>query len=306
MTYRSIGPTVADMTRETTHAGLEIASQPQIWAQVAEFAPSVLDLLPRKGEKVAVVGCGSSWFMAMSYASLREAAGHGETDVYAGSEMNYTRHYDRIVTISRSGTTSEIVEMLSKISAPSVAITAIHNSPVSEMATKTIVMDFADEKSVLQTRWATSALGLLRTHLGFDLRTIIEDAEKALTSDLGELVDVEQITFIGRGWTIGLAQEAALKTRESSQFWSEAYPALDYRHGPLSISQPGRAVWAFGAITPDLIRDIEATGALLEMSTLDPMAHLIKAQRVAIAIANKRGCDVDNPRGLSRSIILNK
>ena len=244
--------------------------------------------------------------MAMSYASLREAAGHGETDVYAGSEMNYTRHYDRIVTISRSGTTSEIVEMLSKISAPSVAITAIHNSPVSEMATKTIVMDFADEKSVLQTRWATSALGLLRTHLGFDLRTIIEDAEKALTSDLGELVDVEQITFIGRGWTIGLAQEAALKTRESSQFWSEAYPALDYRHGPLSISQPGRAVWAFGAITPDLIRDIEATGALLEMSTLDPMAHLIKAQRVAIAIANKRGCDVDNPRGLSRSIILNK
>ena len=294
------------MNLEQSHADREIASQPQIWAQVAEFAPSVLDLLPKKGERVAVVGCGSSWFMSMCYAALREAAGHGETDVYAGSEMNYTRRYDRIVAISRSGTTTEIVELLSQTSTPSVVITAIENSPVSQYATSTIVMGFADEKSVLQTRWATAALGLLRTHLGFDLTTIIKDAETALASDLGELVNVEQISFLGRGWTIGLAQEAALKTRESSQFWAEAYPALDYRHGPLSISEPGRAVWVFGEITPDLVRDIQSTGALLEMSSLDPMAHLIRAQRVAVAIAKKRGCDADNPRGLSRSIILNK
>lgn len=294
------------MRQELTHADHEIASQPQIWAQVADFAPSVIDLLPKKGERVAVVGCGSSWFMSMCYASLREAAGEGETDVYAGSEMNYTRAYDRIVAITRSGTTTEIVEMLSKISAPSVVITAIHNSPASKHATNVIVMDFADEKSVLQTRWATAALGLLRTHVGFDLRSIIKDAEAALASDIGGLLGVEQISFLGRGWTIGLAHEAALKTRESSQFWAEAYPALDYRHGPLSISQPGRAVWVFGEIAPDLVRDIKSTGALLEMSTLDPMAHLIRAQRVAIAIAKKRGYDADNPRGLSRSIILNK
>jgi glucosamine 6-phosphate synthetase-like amidotransferase/phosphosugar isomerase protein len=63
-------------------------------------------------------------------------------------------------------------------------------------------------------------------------------------------------------------------------------------------------VWAFGEIPDDLIRDIKKTGALFESSTLDPMAHLIKAHRVAIAIAKKRGLDADNPRGLSRSIIL--
>ena len=97
------------------HADAEIASQPQIWRQVAEFAPSVFSKLPKKGERVAVVGCGSSWFMSMAYASLREAAGHGETDVYAGSEFNYDRKYDRIVSISRSGTTTEIVELLGKV-----------------------------------------------------------------------------------------------------------------------------------------------------------------------------------------------
>lgn len=294
------------MTSIQTHAEREIESQPEIWSKVVGFAPSVTNLLPKRGERVAVVGCGSSWFMSMCYASLREAAGHGETDVYAGSEMNYTRSYDRVVAITRSGTTSEIIDVLSKVSTPSVVLTAIYDAPVSKYATNTIVMDFADEKSILQTRWATAALCLLRIHLGFDLASIIEDAEKALSSDLGELVNVEQISFLGRGWTIGLAHEAALKTRESSQFWAEAYPALDYRHGPLSISQAGRAVWVFGKIPEDLVADIKATGALLEMSSLDPMAHLIKAQRVAIAIAKKRGCDADNPRGLSRSIILNK
>ena len=288
------------------HADAEIASQPQIWRKVADFAPSVFSKLPQKGEHVAVVGCGSSWFMSMAYASLREAAGHGETDAYAGSEFNYDRKYDRVVSISRSGTTTEVVELLGKIMVPSVVLTAIHNSPVQERATETIIMDFADEQSVLQTRWATAALGLLRAHLGFDLNSIVKDAEAALESDISALTEVEQISFIGRGWTIALAHEAALKTRESSQFWAEAYPALDYRHGPLSISQPGRAVWAFGDISADLVRDIKSTGALFESSTLDPMAHLIRAQRVAIAIAKKRGLDADNPRGLSRSIILDK
>ena len=165
-------------------------------------------------------------------------------------------------------------------------------------------MNFADENSLLQTRWATAALGLLRSSLGFDLNSIIEDAKVALSQDISQLIEVEQITFLGRGWTIGLAHEAALKTRESSQFWAEAYPALDYRHGPISIAEPGRAVWAFGKIPEDLIRDIKATGALFESSQLDPMAHLILAQRVAVAIAKRRGVNPDAPRGLARSIIL--
>lgn len=289
-----------------SHAEVEIASQPQIWRQVADFAPSVLSLLPRKGERVAVTGCGSSWFMSMSYAALREAAGHGETDVWVASEFNYARKYDRIVAISRSGTTTEVIETLSKISTPSVVITAIHDSPIAEHTDDAIVMPFADEKSVLQTRWATAALGLLRTSLGFDLTSIIGDAEQALASDISHLTELEQITFLGRDWKYGLAQEAALKTRESSQYWAEAYPALDYRHGPLAISQPGRGVWAFGEIPETLVRDIKATGATFESSTLDPMADLIRAQRVAIAIAKRRGVDFDNPRGLARSIILDK
>jgi fructoselysine-6-P-deglycase FrlB-like protein len=305
LTHSFFLPIVHDMS-DSFNTELEVASQPDIWRQVAQFAPEAIHRLPQRGEKVAVVGCGTSWFMAMAYAALREAAGHGLTDVYAGSQYNHNRNYDRIVLISRSGTTTEIIDLLATLKTPSVALTSIHGSRFAELASDAIVMDFADEKSIIQTRWATAALGLLRTSLGFDLNSIIADAETAVASDLSRLAGVDQITFLGSGWTIGLAHEAALKTREAGQFWAEAYPHLEYRHGPLSVSQPGRAVWAFGELPQDLIRDIEGTGAILETSTLDPMAHLIRAQRLAVEIAKARNLDADFPRGLTRSIILTK
>ncbi len=295
---------VAAFTAET-HADREIASQPEVWRKVAAVAPSLAGLLPAHGERVAAVGCGSSWFMSMAYAGVRESAGHGETDIYAGSEFNYDRKYDRIVAISRSGTTTETVELLAKTKIPSVVITGVAGSPVTEHATESIILDFADEESVVQTRWATAVLGLLRAHNGTDLLPLADQCELALAADLGELPNVEQFSFLGRGWTIGLANEAALKTREAAQFWAEAYPAMDYRHGPMSIAQKGRCTWAFGAIDKKLEEEIIATGALYESSTWDPMVHLVKAQRVAIALAKKRGLNPDYPRGLNRSVILN-
>lgn len=289
------------------HADREIASQPEIWRKTALFAPTVAHLLPKSGERIAVVGCGSSWFMSQAYASLREAAGQGESHYFTASEYIYSRNYDRVVAITRSGTTTETIELLRNLKGkvPTVVLTAVPRSPVTELTADSIVMDFADEKSVVQTRWATAALGLLRTQFGTDLNELSKQAEIALSLDLGDLPKMDEITYIGTGWTIGLALEAALKTRESAQFWAEAYPAMDYRHGPLAISQPGRAVWAFGEIEPALVSDIAQTGATFESSTLDPMAHLIKAQRLAIELARVRGLNPDYPRNLSRSIILN-
>src|SRR5262249_14325720 len=119
-------------------------------------------------------------------------------------------------------------------------------TPVMDAADEVIVLDFADEQSVVQTRFATTVLAMLRAHLGEDLASAIADAEKAVAEDLPEgLTAAEQFTFLGTGWTYGLAQEAALKMREAAGAWTEAYPAMEYRHGPISITGPGRAVWSF-------------------------------------------------------------
>ena len=101
------------------------------------------------------------------------------------------------------------------------------------------------------------ALALLRASLGEDLAAAVADARAVLAEPeeaaLAGLVDVEQVTFVGTGWSVGLAEEAALKLRESAQFWTESYPAMEYRHGPIAIAAPGRATWAFGPV-PDGLR----------------------------------------------------
>lgn len=289
-----------------THATAEIFSQPEIWQEAIDAYKDFAHLLPSRGERVAFVGCGTSWFMSMISAARREELGLGESDAFTASEFPYDRKYDRIIAITRSGTTTEVVEFLSKVkNAPTVVITAVADSPVTKEADETILIPFADEESVLQTRFATAILAIMRTHFGEDLTGAIKQAKQALSQTLEpSWVAAEQITFLGRGWTVGFAHEAALKTRESSQFWAEAYPAMDYRHGPISVAEPGRLVWAFGEVPENLEADVAKTGATFISSDWDAMALLVLAQRVAIAITERKGLDADHPRHLSRSIVL--
>jgi fructoselysine-6-P-deglycase FrlB-like protein len=289
------------------NAELEIQSQPDTWAAAIKIHKSVSHLLPSTGQRVAFVGCGTSWFMSMSIASLRESLGLGESDAFTANEFPLNRKYDQVVAITRSGTTTEVVKLLNDLKGQNtLVITAVGDSPSVIEAGNNVVLDFADEKSVLQTRYATTVLALMRTHFGQDLSDAIDQCRTAISEPLdAELVASGQITFLGTGWTIGLAHEAALKTRESSQFWAEAYPAMDYRHGPISIAEPGRSIWMFGDAPNGLEQDVAATGGTWIHHDIDPMVDLVIAQRIALAIASSKSLDADNPRNLTRSVVLN-
>ncbi|MFP8887243.1 SIS domain-containing protein [Streptomyces mangrovi] len=311
---------------EQSRTAAEIATQPGCWRRAAKAVESgSAGALPRPGERVAVTGCGTSWFMAQSYAALREAAGQGETDAFAASEFPAGRAYDRVVAITRSGTTSEVLGLLAHLRGrvPTTALTADPATPVTETADHTAVLDWADEESVVQTRFATTALALLRAGLERHgappagvkpVGQAAVDAELAVVQPLPPAaLEAEQWTFLGRGWTYGLALEAALKMREAAGAWTEAYPAMEYRHGPIAIARPGRAVWLLGSLPEGLSGDIARVGgALLADSdcpatgdrALDPMADLIRAQRLAVALAEASGADPDRPRNLTRSVVL--
>lgn len=295
----------------------EIDSQPSCWQQAARLAPARGRCLPRSGERTAVVGCGTSWFVAQCYAALREAAGHGETDAFAASEFPHGRTYDRVLAITRSGTTTEVLTLLRRLRGSGArlsVVTADPSSPVPAVADEAVVLDFADERSVVQTRFATSALALLRAHLGEDLAPAVRDAERALAGSApAEAAAAEQFTFLGTGWTVGLALEAALKMREAAGMWTEAYPAMEYRHGPVSVTAPGRVAWVFGALPPGLAEEVRTVGGTLVAGSdpaaargeaLDPMADLIRVQRLAVVLAHARGLNPDQPRNLTRSVVL--
>lgn len=290
-----------------SHVEDELNSQPDCWTRAAHEAGRYAAALPDAGERVAVVGCGTSYFMAQAVAALREATAQGETDAFAASEFPRGRSYDRIVALTRSGTTTEVLDLLGKVrgGARTTAVTADPDTPVATAADDLVVLDFADERSVVQTRFATTALTLLRAHLGLHTEAAVTDARTALTAPLPEgLVVCAQFTFLGRGWTVGLANEAGLKMREASLSWTEAYPAMEYRHGPISITTEGTATWMLGEAPAGLAEQVRATGGHWVEGTLDPLAELVRVQRLAVAVAAHRGLDPDRPRHLTRSVIL--
>lgn len=292
------------------HIATEITSQPADWLRYAARAASEKAALPVPGERVAVVGCGTSLYMARAFAALREEGGQGETDAFPASEHRLGRAYDHVVAITRSGTTTEVVELLGELRGRvrTTVLVADPDAPAGRLADHVVLMRDVDERSTVQTRFATSVLALLRGHLGEDLARAAADAERILAAEpealLGPALTAEQITFVGRGWTNGLAEEAALKLREGAQLWTEAYPAMEYRHGPISIAEPGRVVWAFGEVPDGLAEQVRDTGAHFEHGGVDPLADLVRVHRLCVLRALAAGIDADTPRGLTRSVIL--
>lgn len=187
-------------------------------------------------------------------------------------------------------------------------MTAVPQSPVTGSADDVVVLDFADETSVVQTRFASTELVLLRAHLGEDLGHLPQQGHSALDEPLpAGVLEAEQFTFLGQGWAYGIAQEAALKMREAAGAWTEAYPVMEYRHGPISVTGPGRVAWWFGdpaALPSGLADEIARTGGQLVALGRDPLADLVVVHRLAAALASARGLDPDNPRHLARSVIL--
>jgi glucosamine--fructose-6-phosphate aminotransferase (isomerizing) len=156
-------------------------------------------------------------------------------------------------------------------------------------------------------------------------------AAAAVGRRLGER-DWRRIVVLGGGPAFGIASEWGLKLTETSQVPTSAYEPLEFRHGPISVCEPGMLVVGLvggagaaeevavveeaatlGAATWLIARDAhEASGATGEVSLigggLDPLARLPllvhPAHALALSLALTRGCDPDAPRHLGQVVIL--
>jgi fructoselysine-6-P-deglycase FrlB-like protein len=290
------------------HTEREIRSQPEVWQRVLDSAGSLTALLPGPGKRVLAVGCGSSYYVLDSYARRRQQLGLGTTRAAIATELEDFDDYDAAVVLSRSGTTSDLLTVARELSArmPTVGVTGTPGSPITEVVHNTVLLDFADERSVVQTRYATSALTLLRASLK---DAAVEQLPAAAAAALAEPLpfnpeNYDHLVFLGRGWGRGLAEEAALKCREAARLWTESYATLEYRHGPIACAGPRSLVWALTPPPADVIAAVEATGATLRIATGDPQAELVRVHRTAVAYARLRGLECDTPEHLSRSVVV--
>lgn len=215
-THHAGGPRAHNPERNEisgTHMQAEILSQPQMWREAAAVAAAKADVLLQPGQRVAAVGCGTSAFISQTCALLREGEGGGYTDWFVASEWPGTRDYDVVLAITRSGTTTEVLDLLKELRGKvrTVAIVGDPDSPAVELADAAILLPFADETdetSVVQTRFATSTLSLLRASIGQDIEALAAAAEKAVFWEVPQdVVARDQFTFLAEAFVA--AAEAA-------------------------------------------------------------------------------------------------
>src|SRR5262249_43173547 len=62
--------------------------------------------------------------------------------------------------------------------------------------------------------------------------------------------------------------------------WTESYPAMEYRHGPIAVTGPGSVVWLLGPAPDGLAAEVAGAGGVALQSSGDPMAELVLVQRL--------------------------
>ncbi len=143
----------------------------------------------------------------------------------------------------------------------------------------------------------------------------------------------DNMLFIGRGMNEMIAKEAALKVKEISYIHAEGYSAAELKHGPLALicpEVPTIAIVQAGAMEEKMISNIREVQArkgivlgiiesecsdelrnilddIIEIPTcstksLKPMISLVPCQLLAYYLAVERGCSVDMPRNLAKSV----
>ena len=295
----------------------EILSTPailrQTLARVAEQQAAMVAVLQGP---TTFLGCGSSFCVGMAAAALYEATGKSPAQAIMASEYLARSGWSHLA-ISRTGQTTELVDAMDRARGAGVPVALIcgaANAPAGSTASTTLLLDFAAERSIIQTRFITAAILALRLLIGGEavqmaLAMLPEALEAALRDfDPDPLSRFEQVVYLGRGWRYGLALSAALNLQETALMAPNGYQTLEYRHGPMACADDHTLVWCFDSpqdpLSAAVLEDVRRTGATVRTTDDDPLIALAQAQMVALRYAAARGIDPDAPRNLSRAIIF--
>ncbi len=246
-----------------THTIAEILSEPQTWRKCfSELnASGQLQRLSKELQRNVewiFVGCGSSFYLAQGAAASWSLITGGAARAVPASEIllfsGTVPEVGQYILISRSGHTSEVVQaatqLRSRSKSPVLAITCGTDTPLENLASFTIVLHPADEKSTVMTRSFTSMLLALQAlaaeyagNRGFaaalhtlptEAEAILQPAQQTIRSLVNSRSFADYV-FLGQGPFFGVAQESMLKVKEMSCSYAQCFHTLEFRHGPKAI-----------------------------------------------------------------------
>ncbi|MEH6461059.1 SIS domain-containing protein [Chitinimonas sp. JJ19] len=244
------------------------------------------------------------------------------------------------VAISQSGRSPDVVEPIKRFRqgrAQTVALVNDAASPLAEAAEWTLPLEAGPEYAVAATKSYIASLAAgarLVAHWADDaqllngLAALPDNLAKAQEVDWSHGVEVlqqaERIMVVGRGLTLPVALEAALKCKETAAIQAEAFSGAEIKHGPMALIDEGYPLLIFAPRGPaqagliKLAEEMRGRGAkvLLAAPTdvaereltlplgpvpeLDPIAAITAFYPMVEALARARGYDPDQPRHLNK------
>ena len=317
--------------------------------------------------KIYIVACGSASYVGNLAKYIFEKYCRVSTEVVLGSEFRYCDPVvdDRtlVLIISQSGETADTLAGLREAKARGARTLAIVNvvgSAIAKAADDVIYTWAGPEIAVATTKAFSTQLAvvyLLALYFAEMLGTMPEAEYAEILAQLQQLPEklesfltpenIQHIQylssqnfnhrdayFIGRNLDSAICLEGSLKLKEIAYIHSEAYPAGELKHGPISLIETGTLVIGV-ATMPELfektmsnVKEVKARGAdVLGVTVegfeaeigkyadyaivvpkvhpmLQPSLALIPMQIFAYYMALQRGCDVDKPRNLAKSVTV--
>ena len=244
------------------------------------------------------------------------------------------------LAFSQSGRSPDLVatmRVLREAGALTASMVNVADSPLAEAAGNELPLLAGPELSVAATKSYIAMLAMSAQLVAFwqrdaafldAVRALPDALERAGTLDwskaVDELRDVKQMLVIGRGPGLAIAQEAALKLKETSSIQAEAFSSAEVRHGPMELIDRDYPLLVFAPRGPeqaglvDFARDMQKRGARVLLAapadvpdatlplvtaadaSLDPIAAILSFYVMAAGLAAARGRNPDEPRFLNK------
>ena len=313
---------------------------------------------------IQIVACGTAMYAGNVGKTLIEQFARIPVSVNVASEYRYSDPIvgpgDLVIVISQSGETADTLAALrlaKQKGADTLGIINVIGSSIAREADHVIYTHAGPEIAVASTKAFTvqmAVMFLVALELAWKNGVMDADVCRAHTEDLAgcrvyieqalelapaiekmvpEAIDRPSLFYIGRGLDHHLALEGSLKLKELSYLHSEAYPAGELKHGPISLITEGMPVIALATqqkVLPKTVsnmKEVKARGAktvlicqntaVVDTDAYDfridlPAAHdelmpfpaAVVMQLMAYYKAVQSGCDVDKPRNLAKSVTV--
>jgi len=262
-------------------------------------------LKEHRHKSIIFLGSGSSYALCKSAESIFSTDTCFKSNSFAAGDMmlNFP-HYENIVhnslliALSRSGSTSEVIEVFEKskgFASGTISICAREKSPLSEIVDLSLEIPWAFDESICQTRTVTnlyaSCLMLLASYTGdetiwSELNDGIDKGKQLVQTSLPAVEEFvnssewDKAVILADTHLYGIGEEAALAFKEICRIHSNSYHVLDVRHGPMVLIDNKTlailAVAPFGLdLQKDLVSDLKSKGA--KVITVGPRENELKS-----------------------------